>query len=224
MNAKSMPLKRKNIFLTLVLCFALGMAVHPSASHSFGIPSVSLCMEKTGLSEGECQEKMKSFGSMSTEQKMEMKNTLTEDKSKNKTDAVGLENSAIKTPNDAPVIKAKFEKVQGIRRDKKEQFSQAIEKIEKIIELLKSRNVDVAAIEKNMNLFKEKSSSLTGAYDGYSKMLEDGKCSESLTACSMELKKERIRISELTSELVNFYHETLRESLSSEIMKAQTDN
>ncbi len=215
---KNMSLKRVGIFLAS--CFVLGTTAPPTTALGF-TPSVSLCVEKTGLTEEECQEKMKNFGSMSSEEKKGMRNDVTENKSKNDTDVKDSENGAAKISDDAIAIRARIEKTQEIKINRERQFSQALEKIEKITELLKTRNIDVAEIEKNTDIFREKFSNMLGAYDEYDKLLKNGECGESLAICATERKKELIRIGELTGDLVNFYRETFRESLRAEIIKAQ---
>ena len=164
---------------------------------------------------------MKNFGSMSSEEKKGMRNDVTENKSKNDTDVKDSENGAAKISDDAIAIRVRIEKTQEIKINRERQFSQALEKIEKITELLKTRNIDVAEIEKNTDIFREKFSNMLGAYDEYDKLLRSGECGESLAICATERKKELIRIGELTGDLVNFYRETLRESLRAEIIKAQ---
>lgn len=167
---------------------------------------------------------MKSFGNMSSEEKKEMKNSVLESKSKNDTDVKNPEKSVTKISDDTIAVKARIEKTQEIRINRERQFSQAMKKIEEITELLKTRNIGVAEIEKNNNIFKEKFSNMIGAYDEYDKLLRNGECGKSLATCATERKKEIIRIGELTSDLVNFYRETLRESLRAEIIKAQAGN
>lgn len=207
----------------------LGMAIGPLSAFGFAIPSVSLCVEKTGLTEKECQEKMKNFGSMSSEQKMEMKNEIMGDKGNDGSDA-GNPNAgtpSVENPKQSVTIMhdgsdavmARIEKVQKIKTERKEQFSSISEKMAKVTDFLKRKNSDVSDIEKNIDIFEKKCSDVLDSYDAYASSLE-GSMGIGSSAVRTVRSEEYVAIARLTGDLMDFYRTTLRESLKSQLTNA----
>lgn len=207
----------------------LGMAIDPLSAFGFALPSVSLCVEKTGLTEKECQEKMKNLGSMSSEQKMEMKNEMMSDKGSDGSDAENpsagspsAENpkqSVTMIPDGSDVIVARIEKVQKIKTERKEQFSDISEKMAKVTDFLRRKNSDVSDIEKNIDIFEKKCSDVLNSYDAYVSSLE-GSMGIGSSAARAARPEEYAAIGRLTGDLMDFYRTTLRESLKSQITNA----
>lgn len=207
----SVLLTQENIFVVICICFIMGTVIHPQISFGFGIPSVGLCMEKTGLTEEQCQEKMKNFGNMSLQEKVEMKNELTGNAAKDKPSATDSKNSAAKTIDNPIVIENKIKKVQRIKTEKEKQFTQILEKVQKITDFLRSNNIDVSEIEKNTSIFNEKASNVIDAYEKYIGLLKENLNAGMLT--SDMAQETRRMIGRLTNELVVFSRTTLQENL-----------
>ncbi|MGW8185551.1 MAG: hypothetical protein ACWGHO_05595 [Candidatus Moraniibacteriota bacterium] len=210
-----MSLKIENISLLFTTCLISIMASYPLISFSFGIPSVDLCMEKTGLTEEQCQEKMKNFGDMSLQEKIEMKNELMGNAAKDISSSTDLKNSAAKIIDNSVVIESKIKEVQRIKIDKEEKFAQILEKALKIKDFLQSNNVDVSGIEKDISMFNEKSSNVIGAYDKYIRLLKESQ-NTGISTSKME-QQERRMIGRLTGELVVFSRIILQENLRLQI-------
>lgn len=210
-----MLLRRENVYLIFITCLVIIMASYPLTSFSFGIPSVGLCMEKTGLTEEQCQEKMKNFGNMSLQEKVEMKNELTGNAVKDNSSATDSKNSTNKIIDNSIVIENKIKEVQRIKTEKEKQFTQISEKVQKITDFLRSNNIDVSEIEKNTSIFNEKASNVISAYEKYIGLLKENLNTGMLT--SDMAQETRRMIGRLTNELVVFSRTTLQENLRLQI-------
>lgn len=210
-----MSLKRENISLIFTTCFVIIMASYPLISFGFGTPSIGLCMERTGLTEEQCQEKMKNFGNMSLQEKMKMKNKSTDNVVKDNSSSATSKNSTAKIIDNSIVIENKIKEVQRIKTEKEKQFTQILEKVQKITNFLRSNNVDISEIEKNTSTFDEKASNVIGAYEKYIGLLKENQNTEMLTSdMAQEVRK---MIGRLTNELVVFSRTTLQENLRLQI-------
>lgn len=212
-----MLLKQKNIFSVFSTGLIFIMASYPWISSGFFVPSVSLCVEKTGLTEAECEEKLKNFGQLSTQQKLEMKNEVLGGKAADKNSATGTrqDNSSNKTTNNSVTIQERSEKAQEIRNKRKEQFAQVAGKAEKIRDFLRSKRVDVAEIEKNIETFKEKYAQVLGAYDAYAELSE-----ADLTG---NAAPSALKIRKALDDLIVFYRTTLRESMHRQLINISNE-
>jgi hypothetical protein len=115
-------------------------------------------------------------------------------------------------------IEAQIEKAENARSAKEAKFSQMKERMEKIVEYLKTQDVDTTEAENNSSTFEEKAASVLGAYDAYIAALEDSRDTNDgkFTDAASEAR-EKIR--ELSADLRKFFRDTLLASLRSQIDK-----
>ena len=216
-----MILKRKNIFLVLIFCIIFIMTSYPLISSGFGIPSVGLCVEKTGLTEKQCQEKMKNFGNMSSQEKVEMKNKIMGNTVSDNYNATSPKNSTAEVVDNSVIIENKIKKARRIKIEKENQFAQILEKVQKITDFLQSKNSDVSEIEKNINTFNEKTLNVVGAYDKYIELLKENRNTDVVTQdAAQEARKMTGR---LIGELVVFSRTTLQENLRLQLINVSNN-
>ncbi|TSC94852.1 MAG: hypothetical protein Athens101428_134 [Candidatus Berkelbacteria bacterium Athens1014_28] len=227
-----MQLKQRNsIAISLV---ALVSFITPSvslAATGMGTPTVEDCVSRTGQTKAQCTEMINKFKNMSpsdaenmklpsgaTEKQMPSEGTTGQMPASKKGDASSVKpNNAIDSNQVVSDIDAKIERATRIRVEKEQQFIQVENRVEKIIEFLKSKNIGTTEIESNLDIFKTKAISVLGAFDEYVQALSSSKTDISETAPAA-VQSTQAQIKMTITDLINSYG-TLRNSLSASIEK-----
>jgi hypothetical protein len=218
-----MQLKQKNSIKVLLV--ALVYFITPLvtlAATSMGTPTVEDCVSRTGQTKAQCTEMINKFKNMSPSDAANMKPP---------SGATGKQIPVLKSgdatlvkPNDtidttrvASDIDAKIERATRMRTNKEQQFIQAESRVEKIIEFLKSKSIDTAEIESNLEIFKTKATAVLSSFDVYAQALVNSKTDTSETA-SAAILSAQTQIKTAMTYLVGSYG-TLRNNLSVAIEK-----
>jgi hypothetical protein len=219
-----MKQKRASIFISAIILSALGI-IPFSASAAVNetppeLPTTAECVKKTGFTEEKCEGMMENF-----------KNMKPGEGHNRPTETQGSENNRpIKreSPNQKGIIsqeRLKNEEVgidiaKKIKAERKQDFSRIIERVEKIIEFLRSKNIDTAEAENDLSSFKEKVAIVSDEFDAYIAALENysddsTEVNKSVVSDCRERVREKIKIT------LNFYRTTLKENLKELIAEIQ---
>jgi hypothetical protein len=208
-----MQSKQKNsIEISLVALISFIAPLVALAATGMGTPTVEDCVSRTGQTKAQCTEMINKFKNMSPSDAANMKppSGATE----NQMPALKSGDTAPTKPSD---IDAKIERTTRIRAEKERQFIQVESRVEKIIEFLKSKNIDATEIESNFEILKTKATAVLNAFDAYAQALVDSKTDTSETA-SATVQSAQTQIKTTITDLVGSYG-TLRNSLSAAIEK-----
>lgn len=218
-----MPSKQKiSIAVSLVALASFIAPLAALAATVMGAPTVEDCVSRTGQTKAQCTEIINKFKDMSPSDAKNMKPPS----GATGKQMPGLKNGATPQalPNAAPDatrvvgnIDAKIERAVRMRTEKERQFLQAESRIEKIIEFLKSKGIDTAEIESNLEIFKTKATAALSAFDAHAQALTGSKTDTSETA-SAAIQSAQTQIKTTITDLVGSYS-TLRSSLSAAIEK-----
>ncbi|MFZ2985667.1 MAG: hypothetical protein WA083_03020, partial [Candidatus Moraniibacteriota bacterium] len=159
-------------------------------------PTVEDCVSMTGQTKAQCTEMINKFKNMSPSDVANMKPP---------SGATGKQIPALKSgdaspakPNDtarvASDIDVKIERATRMRAEKEQQLIQAESRVEKIIEFLKSKSIDTAEIESNLEILKTKATAVLNSFDAYAQALTNSKSDTSETATiGVQSAKEQIK-------------------------------
>ena len=222
---KMKPEVNKIFVSTLVL--TLGIFSWPVASRGASAPkepTVEDCVERTGLSEEKCSEMIEKFKNMTPEERAKM------GPQGSRGGGAGRPPSAEREKEERPPMKesaelgdsvdieTQIERAEKAKSTREGKFSQMEERLEKILEYLKSQGIDISEAESNVNILKEKAANILSACDAYVAALEVSRDNNEgkLTDAAREAR-EKIR--ELSDDLRKFFRETLLPNLKSLIEK-----
>lgn len=222
---KVMQKKQKNSIVTLFGAIAATIFFVPflalSATSTSTVPTVDDCVSHTGMTKEKCTEMMNNFKNPTSGgvAKMESPQNGTSNQ-KQTPSARGDSTAGQVTVDAASTIDAKIEKVTNVKAQKADQFSQIENRIEKIIEFLKSKDIDTTEIENDLTTFKSKATLVTEAFDSYIQALTDSKTSTTTAeTTTISTNDNQTKIKTLTDDLVDFYNSTFRVSLNTAIEK-----
>lgn len=203
--------------LVSISVVALGMFFLPAVSRGANAPkepTVADCVERMGFSEEKCEEMIEKFKNTTPEDRAKMRPQgspgagtgrppgakVEEGERPPMKESAGLGNSVD--------IETQIERAEKAKSAREEKFSQMEERLEKILEYLKSQNIDISEAENNLNTLKEKAANILSAYDAYIATLEDSRDTNDgkLTDAARE---EREKIKELSDDLKEFFRNTL---------------
>jgi hypothetical protein len=230
---KVMQSKQKNGIAILLAAFVSFIIPSVSlAATGMGIPTVEDCVSRTGQTKEQCTEMINKFKNMSPSDAENMKppsgatgKQIPSGETNGQVPASkNGDTSLVKSNNDIDAtqvatsdIDAKIERVTKKRVEREQQFIQAENSVEKIIEFLKSKSVDTTEIESNFDVLKTKTTAVLDAFDGYVKALNNSKTDTSETA-SATVQSAKAQIKTTITDLVSSYG-ALRNSLSTAIEK-----
>lgn len=218
-----MKLKADKILISVFILIA-GMFFWPIASRGANAPkepTVEDCVEHMGISEEKCIEMIEKFKNMTPEERAKIGPSQG-----GGPPSAGGENgrSPMREPpkreNDslggAVDIETQIENAKSMMSAEEEKFSQMEEKMGKIVEYLKSQNVDTSEAESSINTFKEKAANILSAYDAYIAALDDSRDNnDGKPTDAMQQARDKIR--ELSADLTDFFRDTILKSLRSQI-------
>jgi len=220
-----MKLEANKIFVS-ALVLTLGIFSWPLVSRGADAPrepTVKNCVERTGFSEEKCTEMIKKFKNMTPEDRAKMRPQGSPGGGAGHPPGAGGESEGGRPPvkevaglGDTADIETQIERAKSAGSVREEKFSQMKERMEKIVEYLKSQDVDTTEAESNIGTFKEKAASVLGAYNVYIAALEDSRDTNDgkLTDAAREAR-EKIR--ELSVDLRKFFRDTLLAGLRSQV-------
>ncbi|MFA6193293.1 MAG: hypothetical protein WC726_00315 [Parcubacteria group bacterium] len=220
-----MKIKVGKIFVS-VLVLTLGLFSGSLVSRGASAPkepTVDDCVERMGLSEEKCTEMIEKFKNMTPEERAKMRPQGSPEGGSGRPPGVSGEGEIGRPPmkegaglGDTSNIDAQIEKAKNARSAREERFSQMEEKMEKIVEYLKSHDVGTTEAENNISTFREKAADVLGAYETYIAALEDSRDDNSgkITDAAREAR-EKIR--ELSDDLKDFFRDTLLAKLRDQI-------
>lgn len=227
-----MQSKQKNsIAVSLVALASFIAPLVALAATGMGTPTVEDCVSRTGQTKEQCTEMINKFKNMSPSDVANMKPPSGATGKQMPSGETTGQMPALKSGDETPVkpnntvdttqvannIDTKIEGATRMRAEKEQQFIQAESRVEKIIEFLKSKSIDTAEIESNLEVFKTKATAVLGAFDGYVQALNNSKTDTSETA-SVAVQNAQTQIKTTVTDLVDSYG-TLRNSLSAAIEK-----
>lgn len=204
---------------------ALGMFFLPAVSHGANAPkepTVKDCVERTGLSEEKCTEMIEKFKNTKPEEGAKMGPQGSRGGGAGRPPGA-KEEKGERTPmkegaglGDSVDIETQIERAEKAKSAREEKFTQMEERLEKIMEYLKSQNIDTSEAGSNISAFKEKAVNILSACDTYIAALEDSRDNNEgrLTDAAREA---RDKIRELSDDLRKLFRETLLPNLKSQI-------
>lgn len=205
-----MKIRKSKLFLAIA---AASIFIFPSVSlgtETREAPTIAGCIEKTGMSEEKCAEMITNFKNRKPpEGKMGGKNPGKPPMGK------GLENirggshpQNINTNNEDNQI----ENAKKMKENREAKFNRTKERIQKLIDYIKSEGIDTSEIENNLSTFKEKADEILSAFDTYIQALENYK-SDNSDDNSAKIKDARENIRTLSEKLTAFYQSNIRETI-----------
>lgn len=224
-----MQSKQKNSIEILLVVLASFIApLVALAATGMGTPTVDDCVSRTGQTKAQCTEMINKFKNMSPSDAANMKppsgatgKQMPSGGTTGQMPALKSDDATPVKPNDttqiANDIDAKIERATRMRAEKEQQFIQAESRIEKIIEFLKSKSIDTAEIESDLEIFKTKATAVLSAFDAYAQALGNSKTDTSETA-STAVQNAQTQIKTTVADLMSSYG-ALRNSLSAAIEK-----
>lgn len=217
--------------LVSISVVALGMFFLPAVSRGANVPkepTVEDCVERMGLSKEKCTAMIEKFKNMTPEERAKMRPQGSPGDGAGRPPSSGNkgERPSEQEPpreksgglGEAGDIETQIENTKSMKIAREEKISQIEERMEKIVEYLKSQNVDTSEAENNISAFKEKATDILSAYDAYIAALEnsmdnnDGKLTDAA-------REAREKIRELSIDLKEFFRDTLLVNLRSQIDK-----
>lgn len=210
------------VISTCIPFFATKAASTPNA------PTVDDCVSRTGMTTEKCTEMISNFKNAAP--KSGTKTGPPQDtadgyvKSKKEGEAIGSSSkppvSATANSNDEETLEVKIAKITDAKKKKEDKFFQIEDHIEKLIEFLKSKNIDTAEIENNLSLFKNKAALVLEAFDACIQALNNLKTvSVTSETSNVSLDNAKAQMKTTMVDLSSFYTETLRKSLETAIGK-----
>lgn len=224
-------MKQKNKIIGLSAAVCMLVIFSPKVSLGMINPeeiTVENCVKRTGLTEEKCQEMIDKFNNMTDEEKEAMRSRipggeqgrLGGEPPKGGEGPKSDKKSEEKNPGEnASSLEEQIKRAQRMKEQKENQFSRIEKRVEKIIEFLKSKDVDTTEIETSLGTFKEKAEAVLGAFDTYIQFLENSKTDTTITADI--LKEKRAEIKNLIKELTSFYRDALREKIKNSLDKLE---
>jgi hypothetical protein len=208
--------KQKVIISILAVVMVAGFYPFFAGASDFREPSVADCVERMGMSEAKCTEMMEKMKNMTSEDRDAMKQRGPADGQNQSPKNLG-ENK--KTPDNSKgimvksgdSIEAQLKRAEQIKIEKEDKFSRTEERIQAIIDFLKSKTVDTSGLEENLGEFKNKAEAVAGAFEEYIVILKNNSISDD--ELQTEITVARAKIKTLSIELANFYRLTLRENI-----------
>ncbi len=193
-----------------------------STSSMPSVPTVDDCVSRTGQTKAQCTEMINKFKNMSPSDAANVKQSsgATEKQVpvlKRGDSTLVKSNDAVDANQVVSNIDEKIERVIRMQAEKEQQFIQAESRIEKIIEFLKSKSIDTAETESNLEIFKTKAAAVSSSFDAYAQALSNSKTDTSETA-SAAVQSAQAQIKTMIIDLVGSYG-TLRNSLGAVIEK-----
>ncbi|MFA5926450.1 MAG: hypothetical protein WC831_06030 [Parcubacteria group bacterium] len=208
----------------------LGMFFLPAVSRGASAPkepTVEDCVEHMGFSEEKCTEMIEKFKNTTPEDRAKMRPQGSSGDGAGRPPGSGNNESARPSEGKPPEernsdlgntveIETQIENTKSMKSAREEKFLQMEKRMEKIVEYLKSQNVDTSEAESNIITFKEKATNILSTYDAYIAALGDSRDNNGgkLTDAAREVR-EKIR--ELSSDLKEFFRNTLLVKLRSQI-------
>lgn len=175
-------------------------------------PTVEGCIEKTGFTEEKCEEMIEKMKNMKPGERG--------DKGRGGPQGNG-ENEPFpgdKREESASAVEMEIRMAERMKSGEENMFSRTKTRVEKIIEFLESKDIDVDTIEENLETFESKSDTLINAIDSYIAILEELQ-DDDAAELSTEAKESRENIKDLLDDLRDFYKNTLRENIKTQIDK-----
>ncbi|NTV41421.1 MAG: hypothetical protein HGA61_04070 [Candidatus Moranbacteria bacterium] len=228
-SAKKLSIVFVVAVINLVPFLALG------ATSMSSVPTIDDCVSKTGQTRAQCTEMINKFKNMSPSDAASVKppsgatgkqapsgGTIGQAQSPTNgtagTSDVKPSPGAAVSASDGNVIDNSIEKATNSKIKKTDQFSQTENRIEKIIEFLKSKNINTTEAENNFAIFKSKAELILNAFDTYIQALNNVKNSTVTSENSVTPTDDaKAQIRALTDDLISFYNATLRLSLDTDI-------
>jgi hypothetical protein len=205
-------MKKRKLKLFLVTAVA-SMIIFPSFSmgaETRGAPTVADCVEKTGKSDSECAEMINNFKNRRPPGgEMGSRDSGRPPMGKNPENIRGGSH-----PQNINMtsIDNRIENAQKMKDGRKERFVRIEERIQKLIDYIKSKGIDTAEIENNSATFKEKADEILSAFDTYIQALKNYKSDDS-SDNSAKIRDARENIRTLSEKLAAFYRSSIRESI-----------
>lgn len=198
---------------------ALGMFFLPAVSRGANVPkepTVEDCVERMGLSEEKCTAMIEKLKNMTPEERAKMRPQGSPGDGTGRPSGVSGEDGNERPPikegavpvRDTADIDTQIERAKRARSAKEERFSKMEGKMEKIVEYLKSQNVDTSEAKINTSTFKEKAANILSAYDAYIAALEDSRDNNDGKLTDV-VQEARDKIRELSADLREFFRDTL---------------
>jgi hypothetical protein len=213
-------MKTQKLKLFIVTAVA-SMIIFPSVSigaETREAPTVADCVEKTGKSDSECAEMINNFknrrppgGEIGNRDsgKPPMEKNLENIRGGSHPQNINMGS-----------IDNRIENAKKMKDDKKKRFAQTEEKIQKLIDYIKSQNIDTAEIENNLAAFKEKADEILSAFDTYIQALKNYKSDDS-SDNSAKIRDARENIRTLSGKLAAFYRSSIREAIKTLIDRVE---
>jgi hypothetical protein len=209
-------ISKKFVSLLAVGFFAFPILVWGASD--FKEPTVSDCVERAGFSEEKCSEMLEKMKDMGAGER----GAIQPGGSKNGQNepsgnfSRGEEQSQNVSKSDLGGGKmVRGERTERIRAEEEQRFSRMGERIEKIINFLESKGINVDELKENLETFADKADAVLGAIDDYISILKNAQDDDS--AIEEKIKEARGKIHTLMEELKNFYQLTLKENLKSKL-------
>lgn len=173
-----------------------------------GSMTVDDCVSRTGMTKDKCKEMMDKFKNMappSSGAKMMPPQNGQGQSPASETSGERPTPTARVNTDTATMSDAKIKKISRLQAEKERQLSQAENRIAKIIEFLKSKDIDTSEAESVFEAFKTKASAVSSAFDTYVEALNNAKTDTSeTTTTAVQGAKEQIKTA--LNDLKDSYH------------------
>ncbi len=216
---------KPKLFKNFILLQVVGFFAFPImvwGASDFKRPIVSDCVERTGFSEEKCSEMLEKMKDGDMKERGTMRPAGPNNGQGEPPGSFNGEEGRSQGIPKGSQGKDKIiqgEKVGRIRAEEEGRFSRMEERIEKIINFLESKDINIDELKENLEIFKNKADAVLSTIDDYISILEDAQNDDSVT--TEDIKEARDKIHALIEELKTFYQSTLRDNLKSKLKELE---
>ena len=199
----------------------MGAGFYPifAGASDFREPSVADCVERMGMSEEKCAEMIEKMKNMTSEEREAMKqrgpadgqNQPPKNFNENNKSLDNGKKPVARNENMSGSIEAQLKMAEQIKNEKEERFSRTEERIQAIIDFLKSKDINTDGLEENLAELKNKADAVVKAFDEYIVILKNNSASDD--ELQIEITAVRAKIRALSIDMADFYRSTLRENI-----------